>query len=1109
MYKVLRSCARISFNRNAVDFTEHNPVPTNMSALPPTSEVRRTSGVISVSDDEGSGIDEAPLRSDNITRHAPSVQFEEPKSRSPVRLVHRTTSRSLPTRSRTPRNTVHTCSFDDDHGEIHPANIPGKVNKAPARAGRRYLLSATTAGAASQPFSNEDNTSLNQCDRRTFSQGGNQSLHQTHGRTPSPISSTAKGRIGTSSHASMTIRGSRSSPRTRKTSRESLHTSRNTISDTEKFQTQKRPRKNNILPQSIIADSAQFIKSSCNSFGDENERNSAPAYNEKSVRSDRARRDRSVIDIDNENFHAADPVEDIVRSVLPTAHVNSVSAVDAVAGDISSTERIPRRSQRNVIRPKEALHGITNEQQRAPPELVELDASNEIHRQIDLSDEQYTGPTYVMFVFPPGERGSITVTAEEHGRLKERKYLNDSLIDFYIKYLETRLQRQARIPDNVPLFFSSFFFRRMVPKDRLSSKEHIDYCGVKSWTKNIDIFKRKYVFIPICDSSHWSLVIIVNLHCFEDIMRNGADSVEPNERPKIIYMDSLDPDRGTAFGNIVIHYLTEEFHHRKVRNKSESISQNDLFKRISKIMKVHKPRVPLQSNEYDCGLYLLQCLQMFLFDGYFQHNVKNNVESLDKSFSHTDIEQLRMDICDLMNRLEQSWKSKTAVVSKSDPGRTGMEHSKNVLTSSLPAPSTEDELRNVSQHGRKIGVQEFRARAWGGTHRHQNEFDVNMEENRISPKNSRLDKMTGDHDMVNLTKVCGSSGSSTGDDPDECSKGAVEVSKTVRVPTTTPEGMDFVEDSQGYDGPESIGVDERTPELHTTARDGRNEAKEEVDRAAPSLSEVYHKTDHSELNSNDILVVETEGHVMGKDRKVLAKGVDIQPKNGSSVSSVASDDNESIDAAKADFGIAIDVDAEVRFPTGDEKWKVGDQLGGTSALSSEKRLESSGSENEKNSFANHSHSMELVHIPDDASKEPEIEGIGLPVNGTPSNQSTPEKALSTAEQDNGFLQDNSIVIEIRTGAPTNGSMQGQTGKPYECEEAIPMMAEETEGHRKRIQSNRWRPRDDVEVRPGDIEQNLSDGLVSTIQDEQDAKIFAHPDAVVDLRDSDSEPSAED
>lgn len=37
------------------------------------------------------------------------------------------------------------------------------------------------------------------------------------------------------------------------------------------------------------------------------------------------------------------------------------------------------------------------------------------------------------------------------------------------------------------------------------------YNRVRRWTKNVDIFAKKFVYIPIVQGSHWSLAVLTNL----------------------------------------------------------------------------------------------------------------------------------------------------------------------------------------------------------------------------------------------------------------------------------------------------------------------------------------------------------------------------------------------------------------------------------------------------------------------------------------------------------------------------------------------------------------------------------------------------------------------
>lgn len=319
---------------------------------------------------------------------------------------------------------------------------------------------------------------------------------------------------------------------------------------------------------------------------------------------------------------------------------------------------IPKRTR--TASPSEARTRYATRSYKTRPDYQELEQEEvkEELKSLTAVDASYEGPTHIIFKYPPGQRGKITITAEERGRLQQHKYLNDSLIDFYLKYLETVWNHRPCNAHSRTKFFSSFFFgvlRRSKP---------IDYVGVKSWTKGIDLFATQFVFVPICDSYHWSLVIVANLDGLEETLKR-LDEEQPEAQaktptnaktPRIIYLDSLDPKRGLDFGNTMRRYLVEEWICRKEGKESNPTLSERTYARFKKAMPTIRPSVPIQNNEYDCGLYLLNSLAMFLDNlDSFREKMLNNDRSLKTAYNHVDIQMLRKEIMVLMDCCEKEW----------------------------------------------------------------------------------------------------------------------------------------------------------------------------------------------------------------------------------------------------------------------------------------------------------------------------------------------------------------------------------------------------------------------------------------------------------------------
>lgn len=59
--------------------------------------------------------------------------------------------------------------------------------------------------------------------------------------------------------------------------------------------------------------------------------------------------------------------------------------------------------------------------------------------------------------------------------------------------------------------FSSMFYTKLT-----ETKKSQSYELVKKWTKNVNIFEKEFIFIPINIGSHWSLVCIVRPGCIRN-----------------------------------------------------------------------------------------------------------------------------------------------------------------------------------------------------------------------------------------------------------------------------------------------------------------------------------------------------------------------------------------------------------------------------------------------------------------------------------------------------------------------------------------------------------------------------------------------------------------
>ncbi|XP_037905145.1 protein split ends isoform X3 [Hermetia illucens] len=119
-----------------------------------------------------------------------------------------------------------------------------------------------------------------------------------------------------------------------------------------------------------------------------------------------------------------------------------------------------------------------------------------------------------ILIYPPG-KGGIPINTEDYMCLAIDQYLNDVIIDFFLKYLHTDvLTEEQRQKTHI---FSSFFYNRlttMTTRQRQTEKDgkltasQKRHARVKSWTKNVNLFDKDFIIIPINEQSHWFLAII-------------------------------------------------------------------------------------------------------------------------------------------------------------------------------------------------------------------------------------------------------------------------------------------------------------------------------------------------------------------------------------------------------------------------------------------------------------------------------------------------------------------------------------------------------------------------------------------------------------------------
>lgn len=85
-------------------------------------------------------------------------------------------------------------------------------------------------------------------------------------------------------------------------------------------------------------------------------------------------------------------------------------------------------------------------------------------------------------------RVKVPLYIDDYKTLGGTTFLNDSIIDFYILYLREEILKDEDAA--VSYFFNTWFYKKLREADG-------GYEAVASWTKDVQIFEKNFIIIPI------------------------------------------------------------------------------------------------------------------------------------------------------------------------------------------------------------------------------------------------------------------------------------------------------------------------------------------------------------------------------------------------------------------------------------------------------------------------------------------------------------------------------------------------------------------------------------------------------------------------------------
>ena len=333
-------------------------------------------------------------------------------------------------------------------------------------------------------------------------------------------------------------------------------------------------------------------------------------------------------------------------------------------------------------------------------------------------------PWTPLFQYPHDGAGAdrIIVTRSDYECLESDFSLNRTVVDFALRVIVADRRRSPLGSDpafinmarDVHVFPCDFFTMLSAGNERGKIKADKDkarrvYARVERWTRNVDIFAKRFLLVPVLDQQHWSLAIV----CHPGELAKRALARERREldvgatededegedcpvRPCVIHMDSNRQHSAKKIEKFLRCFLEIEWRKRhadeppftcRERTARAGGPPADLL--------LAMPKVPLQGPHYphDSGLYALRYAQEFLLRAVCGGGTSTAVRELavngrdvslcfrhhdfEAWFTGRDIAEMRRDFLQLVRDLKREEdircfraRCRLCLIGQRDPGST-------------------------------------------------------------------------------------------------------------------------------------------------------------------------------------------------------------------------------------------------------------------------------------------------------------------------------------------------------------------------------------------------------------------------------------------------------
>ncbi|KAL9226327.1 hypothetical protein vseg_002155 [Gypsophila vaccaria] len=193
---------------------------------------------------------------------------------------------------------------------------------------------------------------------------------------------------------------------------------------------------------------------------------------------------------------------------------------------------------------------------------------------------------------------SLEIFRSELRCLEPGECLTSTIMNFYLRFLQ-QMCSTSDISKQKFYFFNTYFYSKL--QEAVARQKEAFFVKFRRWWKGVNIFEKTYIFLPINEDKHWSLVII----CISD----------EDSGPVILHLDSLGLHCTSTIFRNVKSLLENEWRFLKEDAEAVNFPVPDTMKDNLPDGIIGKTiEAPRQTNDYDCGLFVLYYIERFIDD---------------------------------------------------------------------------------------------------------------------------------------------------------------------------------------------------------------------------------------------------------------------------------------------------------------------------------------------------------------------------------------------------------------------------------------------------------------------------------------------------------------